>query len=504
LYQVLLALLALLAFAVDASVAMAQPGPVAQLITVGLQDDISWLDPVPSGNFADRLVLGPMCDALIDVSPDQKLVPKLATAWSLSPDNKILTLVLRQGVKFHDGEAFDAAAVKANIDRAMTLPTSVRKTELASIDHVEVVNPYTVNLVLKAPDSSLLASLAYQAGMMLAPKTFAQANTHPVCAGPYQFVRRIQNDRIEMEKFPGYWEADKYPIQKITFVPIPDSTVRLANVRSGSLDLLERLSPSDLASVKIDPNLKLAVVDGLGFFDIMFNISVGPRAVKAFQDKRVRQAIDLTIDRDAINQLVGSGIMTPASQAISPSSPYHDARLETTRRDIPKARALLKAAGYPNLNLELTFGNSTSANQVAQMLQAMMGEAGISLRLTPSDYATALSSARNSNFEMLYAIWSGRPDPDANLTAYVSCKGVLNHSGYCNPKVDQLLQAAREKQTFAERKPLYDQVQTIIAEDNPLLFIYVPPFPFVMSRKVQGFVAYPDGVIRFRGMSIGK
>jgi peptide/nickel transport system substrate-binding protein len=487
------------ALAVSAGAAM---GQTSQTIRIGLQDDIGTLDPARSSQFVDRMVFNVMCDSLVDISPDLKIVPKLALSWTQSADNKTLTFKLRQGVKFQDGEPFNAAAVKANIDRARTLPVSNRKSELASVDHVDVIDDATVAIVLKAPDAALLATLTDRSGMMLAPNTFADAATHPVCAGPYKFVQRVQNDRVVLEKFAGYWETDKYPIQKVVFQPMPDSTVRLANLRSGSLDMLERVAPSDVPAVKADANLKLVVVSGLGYYNVTFNMNNGPRAPKALKDKRVRQAFELAIDRDAIDKVIGSGIFTPANQAIPPNSPYHDAAIKTTTRDVAKAKALLKAAGYEHLDLELTFGNNTASNQMAQMLQAMLSEAGINLKLRPTDYAAALDAAHKGDFEVLYTGWSGRTDPDGNLTIFVSCKGNLNYGLYCNPDVDKQLQDARAKPTPAERKLAYDAAQNTLADDDPLVYIYYQPWPYVLSKKVQGFVPYPDGLVRLRGVSV--
>src|SRR5579864_1510537 len=194
------------ALAASASTAM------AQTIRIGLQDDIGSLDPARSAQVVDRIVFSSLCNSLVDISPDLKIVPMLAISWSTSADGKTLTFKLRQGVKFHDDEPFNAAAVKANLDRARTLPTSNRKSELASIDHVDAIDEYTVAIVLKAPDAALLATLSDRAGMMLAPKTLSDDNgvaTHPVCSGPYRFVERVQNDRVVLQKFPGYWDADK-------------------------------------------------------------------------------------------------------------------------------------------------------------------------------------------------------------------------------------------------------------------------------------------------------
>lgn len=477
----------------------------AQTLHIGLQEDIGSLDPARSAQVVDRIVFASLCNSLVDIGPDLKFVPMLATSWATSADGKTLTFKLRQGVKFQDGEPFNAAAVKANLDRNRTLPTSNRKSELASVDHVDVIDPYTVAIVLKAPDAALLATLSDRAGMMLAPNTLADAagvSTHPVCSGPYKFVQRVQNDRIVLEKFDGYWDAAHYPIQRVIFQPIPDSTVRLANLRSGSLDMLERLAPSDVNTVKQDSNLRFVSVSGLGFYNVTFNVANGPRGNTPLKDKRVRQAFELAIDRDAINQVIGAGIFAPANQALPKSSPYYDAALPFTHRDVAKAKALLKAAGHEHLDLELTFGNNTVSSQIAQMLQAMVQEAGINLKLRPTDYAAALNAAHNGDFEVLFTGWSGRVDPDGNLHQFNTCAGNLNYGHYCNADVDRLLNDARAKPDVATRKPLYDAAAKILADEDPIVYLYAQPWPFALSKKVQGFTPYPDGLIRLRGVSI--
>ncbi|VVE09418.1 ABC transporter substrate-binding protein [Pandoraea anhela] len=499
--NVLLDLVLAAALTTGAASAMAQS--TASTLRIGLQEDIGSLDPARSSQVVDRMVLRSLCSSLVDIGTDLKFVPMLATAWNVSADGKTWTFKLRKGVKFHDDEPFNAAAVKANLDRARSMPASNRKSELSSIDHVDVVDDSTVNIVLKTPDSALLATLSDRAGMMLAPKTLsddAAVQSRPVCSGPYKFVQRVQNDRVVLEKFAGFWEADKYPVQKVIYLPIPDTTVRLANVRSGSLDMLERLSPSDVKSVKRDVNLTFISMDGLGYYGLTFNVAAN--ANKALRDKRVRQAFDLSIDRDAINQVIGGGIFTPANQALPHSGQYYDTSIKTTKRDVAKAKALLKSAGFEKVEVTLSFGNSTVSNQMAQMLQAMLAESGITVKLRPMDYAAALDAAHRGDFDVLYNGWSGRVDPDGNLHQFVSCKGNLNYGQYCNAEVDKLLGEARVKSTLAERKPLYDAANKILSDEDPILYLYVQPWPYVLTKKVQGFVAYPDGLIRLRGVSL--
>ena len=194
--------------------------------------------------YVGRIVFAAFCDKLFDIDEKLNIVPQLALSHETSADGKEVTIKLRPGVKFQDGEPFDAEAAKFSLDRHLTMPGSFRKPELAALDHVDVVDPLTIKLVLKAPYSPLIAQLTDRAGMMVSPKA-AKAEgdkfgLHPVCAGPYKFVERVQQDRIVFEKFADYWNKDNVHIDRIVYLPLVDATVRLANLKSGGLDLIER------------------------------------------------------------------------------------------------------------------------------------------------------------------------------------------------------------------------------------------------------------------------
>ena len=251
-------------------------------------------------------------------------MPQLALSHETSADGKAVTIKLRPGVKFHDGEPFDAAAAKYSLDRHLTMKGSFRKPELGSVDKVEVVDPLTIKLILKAPFSPLLAQLTDRAGMMVSPKAAEAAGDKfglkPVCAGPYKFVERVQQDRIVVEKFADYWNKDKVFIDKITYLPIVDGTVRLANLRSGGLDLIERVLATDIKTVRDNPKLKLskAVVAGLPRRHHQPR-PTDPRPTRRWaKDARVRQAFELSIDREALNQVVFNGEFVPGNQWVSP------------------------------------------------------------------------------------------------------------------------------------------------------------------------------------------
>ena len=256
-------------------------GASAQQLRVGLAEDPDLLDPHQARTFVGRLVFTALCDKLVDIDENLKIVPRLATEWQVSEDGKTVTMKLRQGVTFHDGEKFNAAAVKYNLERALNLPQSRRKSEVAAIGSVDVVDEYTVKLNLKEPSSPLLAQLTDRAGMMVSPKAAAAAGADfakaPVCSGPFKFVERVQNDRIVLERFPNFWNKAKVHFDKVTFTPIPDATVRLANLQSGQLDMLERLLPTDIAAVKADKRLVLQPVVGLGYASFSINVGKTPR-----------------------------------------------------------------------------------------------------------------------------------------------------------------------------------------------------------------------------------
>ncbi|ARP94367.1 ABC transporter substrate-binding protein [Bordetella genomosp. 13] len=481
---------------------------VAQELRIGLQEDVDVLDPHRARTYVSRLVFTSLCDKLIDLDAKLQFVPQLARSWSWSEDNKVLTFKLRDGVVFHDGAKFDAAAAKANLDRALTLQDSMRKSELASVEKVDAPDASTLVLTLKAPDATLLANLSDRAGMMLSPATFADQGSvarTPVCSGPYKFVQRVQNDRIVLEKFDQYYDAKDFHFSRLVYLPVPDTTVRLSNLRAGGLQLIERLNPSDVAQVKGDASLKLESVDGLGFQEIIFNIGNGPRAENSpFKDARVRKAFELSIDRNAINEVIGGGLFTPASQPFPPASPYHSDKFPVPARDVARAKALLKEAGVTTVKGELAYGNNTTTAAIAEMVQAMASEAGIQLNLRPTDYAALLSGNLQGNFEASIRGWSGRVDPDGNVHQFLSSKGSQNDGRYSNPEVDRLLNEARRVPDQAKRKALYDQAETILQQDKPNFYVYYQPWPFAMTKNLVGFKPYADGMIRLRGVTLVK
>src|SRR6201992_2143562 len=257
------------------AMSMAASAQAQTTLRIGLAEDPDMLDPSLGRTYVGRIVFSAFCDKLFDIDEKLNIVPQLALSHETSADGKAMTIKLRPGVKFHDGEPFDAAAAKFSIDRHINMPGSFRKSELASVDHVEVVDPLTIRLVLKNPYAPLIAQLTDRSGMMVSPKAVKEqgdkSGLHPVCAGPYKFVERVQQDRVVFERFADYWNKDNVFIDRVVFLPIVDSTVRLANLKSGGLDLIERVLATDLKDVQSDSRLVLATAPELGYLGLTIN-----------------------------------------------------------------------------------------------------------------------------------------------------------------------------------------------------------------------------------------
>ncbi|HXU53549.1 MAG TPA: ABC transporter substrate-binding protein [Casimicrobiaceae bacterium] len=490
----------LAAFSMLASVAH------AQTLRIGLAEDPDVLDPTLARTFVGRIVFAAMCDKLVDIDDKLGIVPQLATSWQWSPDQKSLTMKLRPGVLFQDGEKMDAAAVKYSIERHKTMAGSNRRGELAPVTSVDVVDPLTVRLNLSAPFAPLLAQLADRAGMIVSPKAATaegdKFGNHPVCAGPFKFVERVPQDRIVLERFKEYWDKDSIHFDKIVYTPIPDSTVRLANLRSGQLDFVERLAASDVAKVKADPKLKLSKITEIGYQGITINVGKSEESQKnpLGRDPRVREAFELSLDRDGIVQVVMDGEADPGNQWVAPSNPFYAKNVPIPKRNVARAKELLKEAGVTNPSFTLMTATTADAQRIAQVVQAMAREAGFDVKIQSTEFATSLDMADKGQFDAYVLAWSGRADPDGNIYSFDACKQPLNYAGYCKPEVDDILKRSRTTGDIAERKKLFGELAAIVLKDRPIVYLYHRHWLWAYTSKLTGLRTIPDGLVRVQDL----
>jgi peptide/nickel transport system substrate-binding protein len=473
--------------AAAAAIAIACAGAASAQTTlrIGLAEDPDALDPTMGRTSVGRIVFASICDKLFDIDEKLNIVPQLALSHETAADGKTVTIRLRPGVKFHDGEPFDAAAAKFSLDRHLSMQGSFRRAEIAQVDSVAVVDPLTIRLALKSPFSPLLAQLTDRAGMMVSPKA-AQAlgdkfGTAPVCAGPYRFVERVAQDRIVVERFADYWDKARV-----------------------SIDLLERALATDIGEIEKDRRLKLAKGFELGYQGVTMNVGNGEKANSPLgKDVRVRRALELAIDREAIDQVVFNGVQSPNNQWVSAQNPYYQAKFPTPKRDVARAKALLAEAGVkPPVTLDFMVPNNPETRAVAEVMQSMAAEAGFDLKIRVTEFATSLNEAEKGNFQLYMLAWSGRTDPDGNIYSFASCKGPLNYGKYCDAGVDALLDRARTVTAVAERKALYEQVAAKWLAEGSVLYLYHRALLFAHSTRLEGFKVMPDGLIRVTDLKL--
>ena len=372
----------------------------SQTLRIALRQDLDVLDPTLATTYVGRIVFAGLCDKLFDIDEKLKIVPQLATGYEWA-DDRTLVIHLRSGVKFQNGEVLDAAAVKYSLERHLTMQGSYRKGEISSIDHVEVVDPATVRIVLKVPSGAFLAQLTDRSGMILPPKATEAAGkefaSHPVCSGPFKFVERVPQDHVTLERFADYWDAKNIHFDKVVYQVLVDPSVRLANLKAGTIDLAENVAANDAAAVKQDPKLRLILSDALGYFGISNNLANGPRANNPYgQNALVRQALDAAIDRAALVNVVFNGVYVPTVQAVPPSSPFFDEALKVPARDVAKAKALLQAGRRDAAGEARSAGDQRSGEHAGGRGGAVDGERGRLRCAHPGDGIRLLASGRGS------------------------------------------------------------------------------------------------------------
>jgi peptide/nickel transport system substrate-binding protein len=486
-----------------AAPAMAQE----RILHIGLREDPDLLDPTLGSSYVGRIVFSGLCDKLFDIDANLNIVPQLATGYEWK-DPTHLIIHIRDGVQFQDGEKLNADAVKYKLTRDLTIKGSMRRGEVNSIESIDVIDPLTVRLNLKAPAAQLLAQLTDRAGIMISPKAAEAAGDkfglHPVCAGPFSFDSRVAQDRIVLKRFPGYWDAKDIHFDQVVYEPNPNSSVRLANLQAGALDLVEYILPTDVATVQKDPKLKVAIDDSLAYNGITFNTNNGPAQNTSIgQNALVRQAFELALDRQALIQVVYNGMFTPTVQANPPSSPFFFKDLQPAARDVAKAKALLQQAGVKlPVPVTLTITNGSDTQQVGEVIQSMVNEAGFDLKIKSMEFASSLQAGYAGDFQAYMIGWSGRADPDGNMWQMLHTGGQFNYGHYSNADVDKALDDARTVSAVDQRRAFYAKVWDQERKDLPLIYLWTAKNIVGMKKSVVGFQQVPDGLIRLQGMEM--
>jgi peptide/nickel transport system substrate-binding protein len=472
-------------------------------LTLGLASDIANLDPLKSSLLYDRQIQYHLYDSLLATTKSLDLVPALATSWETA-DPTSLILHLRQGVQFHDGTDFNAEAVKFNLDRILQTPASPRAAEVAGVTAAQAVDPTTVKLTLKAPFSPLLAQFVDRAGMILSPAAVQKQGDNltfnPVGAGTgaFKFMEYKKDDHLTLTRNDAYWGKDASGaalpyLNTLVYRPIVDETQRLNSLKAGEIDFSDTIAEKDVKAFKSDPALTYAAMPALSFNGFWLNGTQEP-----FRDLRVRQALAWSIDRQQIVQTIYYNIDVVSNGPIAPPQFPYDSNYHPYTRDINKAKALLAQAGQPSVTFSLlTQAGSAVAQQYAELVKDQVKDAGFTVNIQELDFPTLVANLSKHQFQAGATGWSGRLDPDGNTYGQFHSGGGNNYAQYTSAEMDKALDAARQTFDPAQRKPLYQQVNRLAAEDAPYIFTHHQVSGQYSTVKVKHFTVVPDMIYRF-------
>ena len=504
-----------LAILVSVLVATATAEAQKKTLVIALNQDPDILDPTIARTYVGRIVFAAMCEKLYEIDENLNLHPQLAAEMPRFTDGgKTVTIKLRSGVKFNDGTPMDAAAVKFSLDRHRDMKGSTRKSELSLVTEVEAPDPTTVRIRLAKPFSPIVAVLADRAGMPVSP---TQANklgdkfgTAPVCVGPWAFTERVAQDRIVVDKSPHYFDPGQAKFDRLIYRIIPDDNVRVANLRSGDVDIAQRISPTDATSLRKEAKFSVSSVTGIGYDGITVNIhnKTGKHAPRGdlgtplANDPRVREALELSLDRVALNQVAWEGQYTPGCGPLPPNSPYFDKSRQCSTRDVARAKKLLADAGLAGgYSFEMVIVNNPQERRMGEIIQGMAKEAGFNITLVPKEFASALQDSDAGKDQAFLIGWSGRVDPDTEFNNFHACGASLNQSNVCDEGLDALLNKAREASDQKERVELYRQAMDKVGARRNIIYLYHRSYIVAFPKNLTGYRAVPDGLIRVKGVS---
>jgi peptide/nickel transport system substrate-binding protein len=328
--------------------------------------------------------------------------------------------------------------------------------------------------------------------------------------GPWQFVERVAQDRIVVERSPHYFDPAQAKFDRIIFRIMPDDNVRLANLKSGDIDIMHQISPTDATALKREGKFEISNVTGLGYQGITINLRnktgktqpPGDLGTPLANDPRVREAFELAIDREALNQVAWDGLFTPGCTPIPPISVFFDKSRKCPGRDVAKAKKLLAEAGQAGgYAFEMVIVNNPRERRVGEVLQQMAREAGFNISLRPQEFASSLKDNDDGKHQAFLIGWSGRVDPDGNIHHNQTCKGALNATLACDEKIDALLNKAREVSDVDQRRALYREAIDMFTARRNIVYIYHQNYIVAFPKSFKGYKAVPDGLIRVKGTS---
>ncbi|WP_406643254.1 glutathione ABC transporter substrate-binding protein GsiB [Pectobacterium brasiliense] len=504
----------LVAAGVTAAMA-ASPVWAAKDAVIAVGSTFTSLDPYDANDSLSQTVAKSFYQGLFGFDKEMKLVNVLADNYDVSPNGLTYTVKLHPGVKFHDGTAFNAAAVKVNLDRASNPDNRLKRYNLFKmIDNTEAVDDLTVKITLKTPFSAFVNNLAHPAAVMISPAALKQYGKdigfHPVGTGPYRFVTWNQTDFVKVEKFNGYWKAGLPKLDSITWRPVVDNNTRAALLQTGEAQFAYPI-PFEQAKV-LEKNDKLALVASPSILHRYISMNV---TQKPFDNPKVREALNYAINKEALIKVAFSGYATPAEGPL-PSSIDYSVKYHPWPYDPAKARELLKEAGYPDGFTTTLWSshNHSTAQKVLQFTQQQLAQVGVKVQVTAMDAGQRAAEVegkgvKETGVRLFYTGWSASTgEADWALSPLFATASwppaQFNTAFYSNPQVDADLANALKTTDRTEKQKLYKDAQDKIWADAPWIFLATERLVSANSKKLTGFYVMPDTLFSFEDADLAE
>ncbi|WP_425292688.1 ABC transporter substrate-binding protein [Agrobacterium larrymoorei] len=450
-------------------------------VVLGMGIEPAGLDPTVAAPVAiGQVTWQNIFEGLTTIDKDGKVQPQLAASWNVSEDGKSYTFHLQQGVKFHDGEAFNSAVAKASLERARgDGSVNPQKRFFASIDTIETPDANTLLLKLKQPAGSLLYWLGWPASVMVGTKSAENNKTTPIGTGPFKFVSWAKGDKVELTRNPDYWNKDaNVALEKATFRFITDPQAQAAALKAGDVDAFPEFGAPELMS-SFDGDSRLGTAVGNTELKVVAGMN---NARKPFDDKRVRRALMKAVDRSMVIEGAWSGFGTPIGSHYTPNDRGYIDTTGVLPYDAEKAKALLAEAGYPNgFTFTMKAPQMAYAQRTSQILQAMFAEIGVTMNIKTTEFPAKWVSEvlKGADYDMTIVAHAEPMDIDI----YSRDPYYFN---YRNPTFNEIVRNVELTSDTVVQDKLYGDAQRVLADDAPALFLFVMPKLGVWDKKLQG------------------
>lgn len=470
-------------------------------IVIGLSANPVTLNPYNTTDSPAYRVIYSIHETLVKRDADMNIIPGLAESWEIVDDTTYV-FHIRKGVKFHNGEELTANDVKFSFDQQNGNPHAESVTGTVDFENCKVIDEYTFEMKMKSPFGAILQNLAHPVASIVNEKAYTEAGDtygeNPVGTGPYKFVEWKADDYVSLTRFDEYWD-ETAKIKDVLIRIIPESSTRSIEVESGGIDIAVQVAPSEVT--RLESNDKV-VVDFQETFATNF---IGlTNTHKPFDEVKVRQAVNYAINKEAILSVVYQGIGKVGSAPVSPTVWGYNPNLDPYAYNPDKARELLKEAGLENgFSTTITTDEDQVRRDVAEMIQAQLGEIGINVEIIPLERGAYIEKVIAGQLDMFVLGWKTFGDPDYALYAsfHTTMQGAGgNMSFYSNPKVDALLEEGRSSVDDESRLKAYAEVQEIVWEESPCIFIQHDTEVTAYSAQLQGFNISPEGYLDLNKM----